>query len=296
MIERCNMETKLLKGKYRIERQIASGGMSTVYLCTNMELHNRWIVKHIEKKYSELLYEEEILRRLYHINLPRIVDIHKDETGVYLIESYIEGVSLQKKLQRNKDITLEQVIEYSIQLCDVVYYLHSLQPHAIIHKDIKPSNILITQDDKAVLIDFGISEERGSSRFILRAATNKYAAPEQLTHNQSVDSRSDIYSLGIVIHEMLEAVLELSVKHGQSIQPASLVKSLEKLCTRCTRFLPGDRFQNVKHIKEELIKLRSQYIIYNEGLSAKRKWVIWLIFALSLLNYLCLLWGIILIK
>ena len=155
------IKNKYLNNKYKLERKIAKGGMSSIYLCTNIELGNKWIAKQTDKRYSGFIYEEEILKKLNHISLPKIIDICKDNSDIYIIESYIEGISMQKKLENLGKLKVDKVIDYSLQLCEVLIYLHNMKPMPIIHKDIKPSNIIITEYDKLVLIDFGISEELG---------------------------------------------------------------------------------------------------------------------------------------
>jgi serine/threonine protein kinase len=289
-----NMEkekTKLLKNKYKLERKIAQGGMSSIYLCTNIELGNTWIAKHINKRYSGFIYEEEILKRLNHINLPRIIDICKDDSGVYIIESYIEGVSLQKMLEDVDKLRLDKVIEYTLQLCDVLIYLHNMQPMAIIHRDLKPSNIIITEYDKLVLIDFGISAEQGGIGEGLKAGTNSYAAPEQLVNADSVNTTIDIYSLGILLYQMTTG--QMPGMSDISDERSIIYDRLIEISKKCSRFHTEERYQKVEHIKNDLMYLANKYILIKENNKIKRRVILSLVCLLSIINYICLILGLI---
>lgn len=281
--EKC----KLLKNKYKLERKIAQGGMSSIYLCTNIELGNKWIAKHVNKKYAGLIYEEEILKRLNHMSLPQIIDICREESGIYIIESYIEGVSLQKKLERTGAFKTEKIITYVLQLCEVLIYLHNMKPKAIIHRDLKPSNIIITEYDKLVLIDFGISVELGDMRSSIKAGTNAYAAPEQLMSTGSIDTKADIYSLGILLYQMTTGQLP-----GRSIsceERSVIYEKLLEISNKCTRFHSVERYQRVEEIKKDLLYLVNKDILIKENKRIKRGIVLTLIVLLSIINYICLI-------
>lgn len=290
-----NIKNQHLKNKYKLERRIARGGMSDVYLCTNIELGNQWIAKHIDKRYASFIYEEEILKKLNHISLPKIIDICREESGVYIIESYIEGISLQKKLESLGKLKIDKVIDYSLQLCEVLLYLHNLKPKAIVHRDLKPANIIITEYDKLVLIDFGISQEQGGPWGSLKAGTSAYAPPEQLTGLRCGDTRWDIYSLGIVMYQMLMGQLP-----GECIKTKKktpwIYKKLLEISDKCSRFAVEERYQRVEDVKRDLLWLRNKYILINENNRLKRKIAFILIAVLSFINYLCLLTGLILFK
>jgi serine/threonine protein kinase len=290
------MNSKQINNKYKFERKIAQGGMSSIYLCTNIELGNKWIAKHIEQRYSGLIYEEEILKKLNHMNLPRIIDICRDDSGVYIIESYIEGISLQKKLENLGKLNVDRVIDYSLQLCEVLMYLHNMKPKAIIHKDIKPSNIIVTEYDKLVLIDFGISEELGSIKGALKAGTNAYASPEQMINRSGVDTRADIYSLGVLLHQMLIGQLPGRGTLTKTCKKNAVCKKLLEISERCSRFIPEERYQRVEEIKKDLLIVRNKVILLKESTKIKKKFILVLIFIISIINYICLIIGLILFK
>lgn len=287
------MEGKLLKSKYRIERKIAKGGMSTVYLCTNIELGSKWIAKQIEKKYSNYIYEEEILKRLYHINLPKIVDICRDETGIIIIESYIEGISLLKLMTNIGVLEVDRIIDYSLQLCDVLMYLHNMKPKPIIHKDLKPSNIIVTEGDKLVLVDFGIAEEQGGDLMGLRAGTNTYAPPEQLANSGICDTRGDIYSFGIILIQLVTGELKGRTYGAKELNISNIHKKLLDIGDKCTVFLPEDRYQKAEEIREDLIETRDRLIAAKESKKIKQKLAMILVVILSLFSYIISIIGMI---
>lgn len=280
------MEGKLLKNKYKIERKIAKGGMSTVYLCTNIELGNKWIAKHIEQKYAHNIYEEEILKKLYHISLPKIVDICREENGVFIIESYVEGISLMKLMKNIGGLEIDKSVEYLLQLCEVLIYLHNMKPRPIIHKDLKPANIIITEGDKLVLIDFGIAEEQGRENGGLKAATDAYAPPEQLTMNCICDTRGDIYSFGVILTQLITAGLMNETYGRKTYKVSNVQRKLLEIGEKCIAFFPEDRYQSVEEIRYALVEVRDKIIAAKERKKLKLKLMLLSIVVLSLFSYL----------
>ena len=112
---------------------------------------------------------------------------------------YIEGESLKKKIEREKVISHEEVIDYAIQLSSVLDYLHTRKGNPIIYRDMKPDNIMLTPEGRIKLIDFGISIKSDEESSALSFATNLYASPEQLLRKKT-DCRTDIYSLGVTLY------------------------------------------------------------------------------------------------
>jgi serine/threonine protein kinase len=290
------MINKYLNNKYKLERKIAEGGMSSIYLCTNIELGNKWIAKKIDKKYTNYIFEEEILKKLNHMSLPKIIDICKDDSGIYIIESYIEGISLQKKLDNLERFHVDKVIDYSLQLCEVLIYLHNLKPNAIIHKDIKPSNIIITEYGKLVLIDFGISEELGGLKGSLKAGTNAYASPEQLVNSSKTDTRGDIYSIGILIYRMLTGQLPGNIEPSNIRRKSVIYRRLLEISESSSAFLPEERYQRVEEIKKDLLITRNKVILIKESYKVKKKFILCLIVILSIIDYICFFIALIFFK
>ncbi len=156
----------LLDGKYRILSEIGRGGMSIVYLAINESANKTWAVKEIRKDKKDdgsfaakrLIAETEMLKKLRHTNLPAVVDVIDQEDTLVIVMDYIEGNSLQDLLEDEGAQPPEKVIDWAVQLCDVLGYLHRRYP-PIIYRDLKPSNVMLRPDGQVTLIDFGTARE-----------------------------------------------------------------------------------------------------------------------------------------
>ena len=195
----------VIDGKYEILTEIGHGGMSVVYLAMDTHLNKQWAVKEIKKRgkaktdeivVNSLLAEANLMKRLDHPSLPRIVDIIDNGITIYVVMDYIEGESLDKILGEFGAQPEELVIGWAKQLCDALSYLHSQKP-PIIYRDMKPANVMLKPEGNIKIIDFGIAreykEQNLSDTTVL--GTKGYAPPEQ--YNGQTDARSDIYALGM---------------------------------------------------------------------------------------------------
>lgn len=176
-------------------------------------------------------------------HIPQIYAVEEQENELFIAEEYVDGESLSEHLQKNL-LSDEQKLNYALQLCEAVGFLHALNP-SVIHRDIKPSNILINGKGELKLIDFDASrhyKEAPSSSDTRLLGTVEYAPPEQFGFSQT-DVRSDIYSMGVVFHEMRPA------------ENKKLAEQWEKIAEKCTSFDPKNRYQSVAELKRELDKL-----------------------------------------
>jgi len=201
---------KLINGyiifdKYEVKKHIGTGNMSEVYLVKNIKLGNFWALKVIYYYDNAGLFREEgILRKVNHISIPNIVDVFYKENTVYIIEDYIEGISLDKLIIENGNFSQKEIIKWGIELCDILSYLHNKKPYPIIFRDLKPSNIIVTNDNKLVLIDFGISKYKSSLKSdYLSSGTKKYAPNEQFSNEKITDEKTDIFALGMILSECI---------------------------------------------------------------------------------------------
>lgn len=185
------------------------------------------------------------LKELSSSYIPEIYEILKFEDELVIIEEYINSSTLDELLTKNKTLPESSVIEYSIDLSNILDILHNSEP-PIIHRDIKPSNIMIDNTNKLKLIDFDVSrthkEDTSNDTVIL--GTHGYAAPEQFGFSQT-DARTDIYSLGITINVMLTGEFPTTKIH---------TGKLSAIINKCIKFDPDRRFQNAKELKDELLK------------------------------------------
>ncbi|MDD5603616.1 MAG: serine/threonine-protein kinase, partial [Eubacteriales bacterium] len=202
---------KVLDGRYLLKQILGKGGMGTVFLAENTRLGSNWAVKCIPPDYSGnvsmMPAEIEILRKLDHPALPKIYDIFEEEGMLFIISDYIEGTDLKKRLNAGGIPSEKEVVMWLLQLCDVLQYLHGLEPEPVIYRDMKPSNIILTNDGRIKLVDFGIARRYKEENLCdtVYIGTRGYAAPEQYGTGQT-DARTDIYGLGMTLYHILTGI------------------------------------------------------------------------------------------
>ncbi len=254
--------------KYEIVEKLGEGGMSTVYLAVDRRLNKRWAVKEIRKcgdgerdgiVVNSLLTETEIMKRLDHPALPRIVDIVEDEEDIRIVMDYIEGKSLDRILEEHGPLPEGLVLNWAKQICDAFLYLHSRKP-PIIYRDMKPSNVMVGPEGKVKIIDFGIAreyKERSRSDTTV-LGTRGYASPEHYGTRQT-DARSDIYTLGMTLHHLLTGVSPRTP--GYVYRPVrdwrpELSPGIEAVIDRCTALDPDDRYPDCGELMYDLVHVR----------------------------------------
>lgn len=244
---------------YEIKSIIGRGGMSTVYLAEHKRLHTRWAVKEVRKQQGtrfDFLAESNILKRLQHPMLPRIVDIFEDRDCIYIVEDFVEGITLDDLLKQQKKVNESQGLQWFRDLCGVLTYLHGQRPHPIIYRDMKPSNIMLQPDGSLKLIDFGIAREykQESNADTTYIGTKGYAAPEQFGKAQT-DARTDIYSLGVTMYHLLTGKSPYEPPY-QFVPVRQLVPELshgiEYILNKCVQSEPSDRYQTVDELVDDL--------------------------------------------
>jgi len=287
----------ILNEKYRIDKFLGKGGTGSVYLCTNIELGNKWAVKHIpeDKINDKTMSEIEILKRLYHLSLPRIVDVFRDEQGLYIVESNIEGTALDKLLKQHGSFGLDKVVNWSLELCDILKYLHSVRPNPIIYRDLKPANIILTQGSRLVLVDFGISQElckyQAEDNFL--AGTSAYAAPEQLIKGERTDQRTDIYNLGATMYQLLHGRLPKGKNDCLELNKDRTAARINEIISRCMENKRSERYQKVEHIQQELKLVKNMLVVRKARQKIIFKLEIALVVVLSMISYAVAVLGLV---
>ena len=259
----------MLAGRYIIVQKVGQGGMAAVYKATDTRLgHNIVAIKEMsdaaitdpsEKQQARQAFEQEaqMLARLNHPNLPRVTDHFSERGKQYLVMDFIEGQTLEKILAPVPGFLGEkQVVDWGAQLCGVLDYLHSQRP-PVIFRDLKPSNIMVDQDGKVKLIDFGIARlfKAGKTTDTVTFGTAGYAPPEQYGKGQT-DARSDIYALGATLHHLLTrrdpAQMPFVFPSVRSLN-AKVSEPLDRAILRALEQDPARRWPTAREMQDALV-------------------------------------------
>lgn len=252
----------VIDGKYEILTEIGRGGMSVVYLAMDTHLNKQWAVKEIRKKgngkndeviVNSLLAEANMMKKLDHPALPRIVDIIDNGVTIFVVMDYIEGESLDKILAEYGAQPENLVIGWAKQLCDALYYLHSQKP-PIIYRDMKPANVMLKPEGNIKIIDFGIAREYKEQNLADTTVlgTKGYAPPEQ--YSGQTDARSDIYALGMTMHHLLTGI---DPRTGEAYAPVRMwnpevSEGMEMIINKCVQPAAENRYQNCQDLLYDL--------------------------------------------
>lgn len=287
--------------KYEILKLIGEGGMSKVYLAMDKRLNKQWAIKEIEKRARDTnneiviqsaIAEANLIKQLDHPAIVRIVDIIDNGDVIYIIEDYIEGETLSTILENNGAQPQELVIEWAMQICEALEYLHTRKP-PIIYRDMKPANVMVKPDGNIKVIDFGIAREYKDQSLAdtVSLGTKGYAAPEQFGGRGQTDARTDIYCLGVTLYHLLtgqnpcEPPYEIyPIRHWNP----QLSAGLEAIIQKCTQLNPADRYQSCA----ELLYALHHYEEYGAVYRARQKRKLGVFVGTACASLLCLALGI----
>jgi serine/threonine-protein kinase len=262
----------VLSGRYRLEAKLGSGGMSTVYLARDETLDRPVAVKVMHREMSEQADQLERFRqearavaKISHPNVVSVIDAGEDGGHPYIVFEYVEGETLKQRISRLGALDIQEAIAYAIEIARGLSVAHGRN---LVHRDIKPQNVLIDDEGRAKLTDFGISrqlEQDGMTATGRVLGTTDYVAPEQAM-GRGADIRSDIYSLGVVLYEMLvgqvpfhaESQVGVAMKHVNEELPdvqrrrPEVSAAVALVVERSTAKDPEERYQRVSEMIDDL--------------------------------------------
>ncbi|HWJ41652.1 MAG TPA: serine/threonine-protein kinase [Candidatus Limnocylindrales bacterium] len=223
-------------GRYRVMKPLGGGGMKLVYLaedlrlaarpCALAEMVDTFTSPETQKQaVAAFQREADMLAQLSNEHIPRVFDRFSDQNHHYLVMEYIEGITLEQKINENSGKLPEsEVIDVALQVLDTLEYLHNLEP-PVIYRDLKPSNVMLTPSEQVKLIDFGIARLFQPLSNATMIGTQGYAPPEQ--YRGKVEFRSDLYALGATMHHALSG-------RDPALEPPFSFPALRSLCPDVT--------------------------------------------------------------
>jgi serine/threonine-protein kinase len=262
----------VVAGKYRILEEIGRGGMGIVYKAEDIKLQRTVALKFLPQQWvsdpearERFIHEARAASALDHNNICTIHEIEETEDGrMYIAMACYEGWSLKDKIKRGR-LDKNEAIDVAVQVAQGMAKAHQ---KGIVHRDIKPANILITNDGAAKIVDFGLAKLAGQVKLTREGTTIgtvAYMSPEQ-ARGEAVDQRTDIWSIGVVLYEMLSGVLPFKGDYDQTLihsilhhEPERLAKfqkdlpaGLENIIHKALAKKPSDRYQTMEELLEDL--------------------------------------------
>lgn len=259
-----------INGRYRILEQVGVGGTAVVYKAMDEKLNRVVTLKALREEFVDneeflkrFTTEAQAAARLNHPNIVSAYDVGRDGEICYIIMEYIDGYTLKELILKNAPFTNEETLGVSLQIASALEAAHK---NGIIHRDIKPQNILVTKDGDIKVTDFGIAKAASSSTITTeQMGSAHYFSPEQ-AKGGFVDHKSDIYSLGIVMYEMLtgrppfdgESTVALAIKHMDQPLPdikdfnSEASESLIRIIAKATAKRPSMRYSTAEELSEDL--------------------------------------------
>ena len=268
---------KIIDGRYEIIEEIGRGGMAIVYLARCMVLNRYVAIKVLRPEYRD---DAEFIKRfkieaqsaggLSHPNIVSVYDVGNEDDMEYIVMEYVEGITLKQYLATKGVLSWKEAVDYAAQICSGLEHAHK---KGIVHKDIKPENIIITKEGILKITDFGIAKALNQGTIAtggLTMGSVHYFSPEQ-ARGGFTDAKTDLYSLGILLYEMVagklpfegESAISVAMQHLEkppvrpSVYNPSIPRSLEAVILKAMKKEQAERYDSATHM---LIDLKKVYV------------------------------------
>ena len=276
----------MIGDRYEILEKIGTGGMSDVYKAKCHKLNRYVAIKVLKQEFSEnanfvskFRIEAQAAAGLMHPNIVNVYDVGEENGIYYIVMELVEGITLKKYIEKKARLSYKEAVSIAIQVSMGIEAAHN---NHIIHRDIKPQNIIISKDGKVKVTDFGIAKAATSNTITSNVMGSvHYTSPEQARGGYS-DEKSDIYSLGITMFEMLtgrvpfngETTVAIAIKHIQEEMPSpkefvpEIPSSVASIVLKCCQKSPDRRYQNmgelIADLKQSLINPEDDFVVNND--------------------------------
>ena len=276
----------LIADRYEILDKIGTGGMSDVYKAKDNKLNRFVAVKVLKQEFSEnknfvskFRVEAQAAAGLMHPNIVNVYDVGEEDGIHYIVMELVEGITLKKYIEKKVRLSIKEAISIAIQVAMGIEAAHN---NHIIHRDIKPQNIIISKEGKVKVTDFGIAKAASSNTITSNVMGSvHYTSPEQARGGFS-DEKSDIYSMGITFFEMLtgrvpfngDTTVSIAIKHIQDDMPSprdyvpEIPISAEGIVKKCTQKNPDRRYQSmgemIRDLKRSLINPDENFVVFDQ--------------------------------
>lgn len=260
----------MIGGRYKILKKIGNGGMSDVYKVKDFKLNRFGAVKVLKQEFNEnadfvskFKVEAQVAAGIMHPNIIDVYDAGEERGIYYIVMELIEGLTLKNYIERKESLTVQEAVSIAIQISMGLEAAHN---NHIIHRDIKPHNIIISKEGTVKVIDFGIAKTDAGKMYISHVKEAVYYTSPELASGGCGDEKSDIYSLGITLFEMLtgkvpfngETTAAIAARHVREKMPSlreyvsEIPVSVEQIVCKCCRKNPDRRYQSMRELRMDL--------------------------------------------
>ncbi|TET42165.1 MAG: serine/threonine protein kinase, partial [Elusimicrobia bacterium] len=277
-------------GRYQIIEELGQGGMGKVFKAHDTEIKEKVAIKLIKPEISadkntieRFQNELKFTRKISHRNVCRMYDLNREEGSYYITMEYVEGEDLKSTIRRIGQLPIGKTISLANQICEGLTEAHRL---GVVHRDLKPSNIMLDKEGNVRIMDFGIARSlktKGITGTGVMIGTPEYMSPEQV-EGKETDQQSDIYSLGIILYEMLtgrvpfegDTPFTIGMKHKGEVPKdprelnAQIPEDLSRVILMCLEKEKANRYQSADDVRSELSRIE-QGIPTTERVVPKRK-------------------------